>query len=156
MGAPGYVPRGVRRVDVMRRALLATAEEHDMQISLKDVERLGLSVVTALYGDGGSLLPEMDPVSPRAQRDEVIAGTRIKSNQVEYLRMLANGLTMEEMARSIGRSKNTVKFNVTAIYRALGAENACHAVALSLVFGLISPEDVIRPRPEQDPREYLC
>lgn len=54
----------------------------------------------------------------------------LSDGEVELLGLIAAGGTKDEIARHLGMAPSTVSNHVSRIYRALGARNAPHAVAL--------------------------
>ena len=67
----------------------------------------------------------------------------LTERELEVVRLIAAGETKEEISRRLGLSSSTVSRHMTRIYRALGARNAAHAVALAHGSGLIER----RPQP---------
>jgi PAS domain S-box-containing protein len=57
--------------------------------------------------------------------------------QARILRLIARGLSNNEIARAVGLSPHTVKEYVAIVTRRLGARNRAHAVALALDLGLV-------------------
>jgi two-component system nitrate/nitrite response regulator NarL len=53
------------------------------------------------------------------------------------LRLLAEGRTNAQIGARLGITSNTVKSRLTALYRALGARDRAHAVALGYRRGLL-------------------
>ena len=66
----------------------------------------------------------------------------LTGEQRALLGMVADGHTHAAIARRIGLPTHSVQDRLTAIYRRLGARNACHAVAIAHRAGLL-------PAPEQ-------
>lgn len=72
------------------------------------------------------------------------AGRRALSDrELEVLAMVASGGTRDEISRRLEMAPGTVASHMSRIYRALGARNAAHAVALAHGSGLIPA----RPQP---------
>jgi DNA-binding NarL/FixJ family response regulator len=62
----------------------------------------------------------------------------LTDREVEVLALIAAGGTRDEIARHLGMASGTVASHMSRIYRALGARNAAHAVALAHGSGVIS------------------
>lgn len=60
--------------------------------------------------------------------------------EIQVLTLVAAGGTREEISRSLGMAPGTVASHMARIYRALGARNAAHAVALAHGVGVIAPQ----------------
>lgn len=63
--------------------------------------------------------------------------------EIEVLALIAAGGTRDEISHRLGMAPGTVASHMSRIYRALGARNAAHAVALAHGTGVIS----VRPLP---------
>jgi DNA-binding CsgD family transcriptional regulator len=72
--------------------------------------------------------------------------------EVQVLSLVAAGRSLDEIAQRLGMAPDTVASHMSRIYRALGARNAAHAVALAHGCGVMA----VRPRPQApavSPRE---
>jgi DNA-binding CsgD family transcriptional regulator len=58
--------------------------------------------------------------------------------ELEVLRLLARGLTNQQLAAVLGISEHTVKFHVSSVLGKLGAQSRAEAVALGYRLGLVS------------------
>lgn len=65
---------------------------------------------------------------------ETISPLTMRETEVLYL--ASRGSTDEQIAQSIGRTANTVRFHIKSIIRKLGAANRTHAVAIAVEAGL--------------------
>ncbi|MEK7248139.1 MAG: helix-turn-helix transcriptional regulator, partial [Chloroflexota bacterium] len=61
----------------------------------------------------------------------------LSETQARILRLIARGLSNDEIARAVGLSPHTVKDYVSVISRSLDAKNRAHAVALAIDLGLV-------------------
>lgn len=68
---------------------------------------------------------------------EVLAGTELTRTEKAVLRMLARGMTLEDVARKRGVARETVKSQVRTARGRLGAKNTCHAIAIAMSLDLI-------------------
>lgn len=91
-----------------------------------------------------SFVPTAAPVRPVTRTGLVRLRTSIDDprrglteREIEVLQLIAAGETKEEIARHLGLSPSTVSRHMSRAYRALGARNAAHAVALGHGFGVI-------------------
>jgi DNA-binding CsgD family transcriptional regulator len=77
--------------------------------------------------------------------------------ELQVLKMVANGGTRDVIAEQLDISPGTVASHMTRIYRALGARNAAHAVALAYGSGVLpyqAPLPVqphLQPQPQKPP-----
>ncbi len=75
----------------------------------------------------------VDPVAGAA----LLAEPGLTTREREVLRLLADGLTREEIAERLGIGEGTVRAHLVKANRRLGARNRTHAVAVALRKGLI-------------------
>ena len=66
-------------------------------------------------------------------------GPDLTPRQTEVMQMLLLGLSNKRICRQLGISENTVKVHMTAVLRALGAENRTQAVLNAAQLGLRVP-----------------
>jgi PAS domain S-box-containing protein len=78
-------------------------------------------------------------VAPKGRRrgKAALQALNLSEAQARILRLIARGLSNDEIARAVGLSPHTVKDYVSVISRSLGAKNRAHAVALSIDLGLV-------------------
>jgi DNA-binding NarL/FixJ family response regulator len=70
--------------------------------------------------------------------DEARARTgRITGSSLIQLRMIAGGMTNAEIGRQLGKSENTIKASLKALFRTIGARDRAHAVLIGCRAGLI-------------------
>jgi len=104
---------------------------------------------------GGLVTPLVSPGAPVTRTSQGAPGTRtglvrlrvdaddphrrdLSPQELGVLRLIADGRTKDEISRRLGLSTSTVSRHMTRAYRALGARNAAHAVALAHASGLIA------------------
>ena len=63
----------------------------------------------------------------------------LHENELEALRLFANGKTPDEMAIALGVRKGVVQYYLRVAARKLGARNRVHAVAIAVKNGLVKP-----------------
>lgn len=73
-------------------------------------------------------------------------GPDLTARQTEVMQMLLLGLSNKRICRQLGISENTVKVHMTAVLRALGAENRTQAVLNAAQLGIRMPL-VLAPAP---------
>lgn len=66
----------------------------------------------------------------------------------EVLRLMANGLTDQQIAIHLRTDKDAVAYHCRMIYRHLSARNRANAVAIALARGLLRPSEVHCPQPK--------
>jgi DNA-binding CsgD family transcriptional regulator len=76
------------------------------------------------------------------QRRELQLMRALDVNELEALRLFANGRTADEMAILLGVSKSMAMHYLRVAARKLGARNRVHAVAIAVRLGLIKPSGV--------------
>jgi DNA-binding NarL/FixJ family response regulator len=112
-GATGYLLKDTGREDLVRSVRTAARGE----------AVLSPSVATRLLGQ------------VRAPADSLSA------RELEVLRLIAQGSTNREAARTLFISEATVKSHVLHIYAKLGVNDRAAAVAVAFRRGLLTPED---------------
>ncbi len=65
--------------------------------------------------------------------------------QREVLKLVANGHTSARIGRRLGVEPQSVTRYLTGIYRALGARDRAHAVAIALTVGELDSADIHLP-----------
>ena len=86
--------------------------------------------------DGGVYVPDKVPSPPKeaASPDSI---THLTLRQLEVLRLLGEGYTNKEIARTLEITERTAKAHVAAIFEALGADNRTQAVVAGQRGGLL-------------------
>lgn len=69
--------------------------------------------------------------APRGETDRTASGARLSKRQAEVLRLLGEGKTNKEIAKTLARSPNTVKLHVSAILKRLKLKSRTQAALLS-------------------------
>ena len=64
---------------------------------------------------------------------------QLDANELEALRLFANGRSTDEMAIALGCSKSLVQHYLRVASRKLGARNRVHAVAIAVTLGMVKP-----------------
>ncbi|MFF2852630.1 helix-turn-helix transcriptional regulator [Streptomyces sp. NPDC058001] len=67
--------------------------------------------------------------------------------QRQVLALVANGHTNAQVGRRLDLSSMTINRHLAEIYRALGAKDRANAVALALLHGDLTREDINTPTP---------
>lgn len=73
---------------------------------------------------------------------EVLFGRPLSAREIEILEAAARGETMEETAKRLWLSFETIKSHRRHIIAKLGARNLPHALALAIRSGALSVDDV--------------
>lgn len=110
---------------VLRGRLAHVAEQADMPLTIRQVERLALEATLAL----APLLITTPPRTPH--------GHYLTPAQMCVLVGMANGLENAEIARRAARTEATVKSHTRRVLQRLGARNRTHAVAIALATGTV-------------------
>ncbi len=90
------------------------------------------------------LAPAVVPPAPRPTSDPA-ADVGLTRRELELLRLVADGYSNAELARTLWITEQTVKFHLTNIYRKLGAGNRTEAARWAQVHGLLAPNATARP-----------
>lgn len=118
--------------DDIARALDAGARGY----LLKNARRAELVAAIRRVHAGGTYLPDEIARRLEAARE----APQITERDREILSALARGLTNREIAIVIGRSEDTVKANLKALFTKLGVADRAEAVAVAMQRGLIEQE----------------
>lgn len=96
-------------------------------------------MAAALYAVAQGLLVFEDtlPPMPAGAPTSIDLVEPLSSRELEVLRLLAEGLSNKEIARTLGISENTIKFHVNAILGKLGAQSRTEAVVRATRAGLL-------------------
>jgi DNA-binding CsgD family transcriptional regulator len=114
-----------------------------------------------------SVRPRQPPAPKRAlvrlQVNEDDGLRALSRREIEVLTLVASGGTREVIARQLGLAPGTVANHMMRIYRAVGAHNTSHAVALaygrgimSAPSGLVTPSDPATSSVSRREREVLA
>jgi LuxR family maltose regulon positive regulatory protein len=86
------------------------------------------------------LAEDVDRLEDALARRRGLAGPRqLTEAELRVLDLLPTHLTLTQIARELGVSRNTVKTHVAAIYRKVGAPSRARAVSRSRELGLLGP-----------------
>lgn len=115
-----------------------SALEHNLVLTPAKVRALATDVAPAVIR-----LPyaPRHKQTPESQVDKTQLQLTTRERQV--LMGIARGLTAEQIGFNLGLAKYTVKTYLANAYEVLGARNGCHAIAISLKYGILKPEDVV-------------
>jgi DNA-binding NarL/FixJ family response regulator len=117
-GADGFFPQSSPPEMIVEAALMLTETGVLLPAPLSRTVLDRLRQLEARYGANGIERP------------------RLGKREALVLRMLATGATNREIARLLGVSVSTIKNQVAAIFRKLGASNRSEAVALAFRLGM--------------------
>lgn len=82
-------------------------------------------------------------------QERASAALRLTATQTEYLRMMAEGYTIDAIASKKGITASGVNKRLGEAYRKLGTSSATFAVSKAIAYGVISPS-VVRPWLQDD------
>ena len=124
-GAKGSVLKGAASEEIGRaiRSVHAGGTNLSARIAATVVAQLGST------GSGGTT------VGGRAQR--AASPTALTPRERQVLRLVADGRSNKEIARTLTITERTAKFHVTSLLNKLGAENRARAAALAVQRGLL-------------------
>lgn len=89
-------------------------------------------MLAAFPGEAVSQSAEALIVNRQSSIDNLLTG-----REIEVLRLVAEGLTYQEIAQRLVVSLNTVRFHVKGIYGKLGVEKRMAAVERARILGLL-------------------
>ncbi|MEV8474878.1 helix-turn-helix transcriptional regulator [Streptomyces sp. NPDC051173] len=116
-------------------ALARTATRHRMPLTAAQIRVLA-----------GATADELSKPRPGAGADgRVLPGAFLTADQLEVLKLAANGSCTEQIASATGRTVHTVKSQVRLILQRLGAVDRTQAVAVAMARGLLDPADIRLP-----------
>lgn len=61
----------------------------------------------------------------------------LTERQIAILRLLADGLSTDQIAVQIGISRNTVRYHIRSILAVLNARDRAHAIAIAMRLGIL-------------------
>ena len=140
-------PSGVALVHTDLTGILpdaVTSGERSSKRSRDEIVRLDLDVIGAsveraisegLTSQLTDMLTDRGTVAPsqtaKGNTGHIVGHSGLSRRQLEVLRLLGEGKTNKEIARSLGRSPNTIKLHVSAILRQLRFKNRTEAAVLA-------------------------
>jgi len=110
--------------------LLKSASHKDLASSIRAVHR-GQRLLSP------SLVSKVLEEFERLAQKQVCNETGFEEEEIQLLRLIAQGATTKELAQSFHWSEATVKRRVKGVLTKLGASNRAHAVAKAIKEGLI-------------------
>lgn len=79
------------------------------------------------------------------------AGTKpLTRRQRQILALVANGSTNAQTGRTVGIHERTVNRHMAEAFRALGARDRTHAVAIAILTGQLGADDIQLPGQQQE------
>ncbi|MFD8494729.1 response regulator transcription factor [Amycolatopsis sp. NPDC059657] len=107
-------------------------------------ERLGAAVHAAAADRAelppnllGPLVTHLERLHREVLRPNGLVAGRLTEREIDVLRLMADGLDTDEIARSLRYSERTVKNIIYAVTRRLSLRNRSHAVAYAMRAGVI-------------------
>jgi DNA-binding NarL/FixJ family response regulator len=114
--------------------ILKSSPAEEIQRAIATILAGGVYVAPSLaqVSSGRAPRPADDaPETPRMAGAEGIDSPRFTSRQLDVLRLLAEGRSTKEIARTLELGPGTVKIHLAAIFRTLNAHNRTEAVVLA-------------------------
>ncbi len=93
--------------------------------------------IRAVHGGGSHLEPRVAAKVLAEMSAPRRAGDLLSEREREVLRLVAEGLSNQQIAEKLVISERTARFHVTSIFNKLGADNRAQAVALAAERGLL-------------------
>ena len=95
------------------------------------------------YSAAANVLPGLHFCAwlPAEDEDDRQIGRPVSEREREVLRLVAQGASVDEIARQLVISSNTVRTHLRNTRQKLGAASRAHAVALAYGTGLLAPSD---------------
>lgn len=125
--------------DTVRPSATSSKQAGDESVGPVVLDVIGASVEKAISEGLTSQLTDMlsdretaAPTPPvKGDKGHAAGHSGLSRRQLEVLRLLGEGKTNKEIARSLGRSPNTIKIHVSAILRHLRFKNRTEAAVLA-------------------------
>jgi len=96
------------------------------------------SAITAVHGGASALDPRVaSKVMARVATPQGGATMRLTAREREVLRLVGDGYSNKEIAKTLAITERTVKYHVASIFNKLGADNRAQAVAVAARRGLL-------------------
>ncbi|NIM95136.1 MAG: response regulator [Anaerolineales bacterium] len=120
--------------DLVHKALKAGA----ISYLLKDVPPSDLAeAIRAAHAGRPTLAPEATQALIHSVSQSPRLGYDLTEREREVLNLVAEGLNNEEIAQTLGISRNTVRYHVSNILSKLGASNRTEAAGLAVQYNLV-------------------
>jgi DNA-binding CsgD family transcriptional regulator len=136
---------------------IASDPDYPASVVLYLVEGIALALIgavahAAMRTRGRRIVDSVAP-SGRPSRDCPTTGLdRLTAREVEVLRLAAGGQSVDDLARELYLSRNTVKTHLAHAYDKLGAHNRADAIACALRRGWLDAHDVTAAALASHPR----
>ncbi len=130
-GAAGYVLKGSsgdRLINAIHRTIKGESPLN---------QELAVQLLRRLSGEKGR---EEARTSPQPQRSAELPDEALTPRETEVLRLLAQGQSNPDIARTLTISKATAKVHVERIIRKLGVSDRTQAAVRAIRLGLLTPE----------------
>lgn len=130
-GAAGYVLKGSSGDRLINAIHRTTKGESPLN------QELAVQLLQRLAGEKGR---EAAQPSPQPRRSAEPLGEALTPRETEVLRLLAQGQSNPDIARTLTISKATAKVHVERIIRKLGVSDRTQAAVRAIRLGLLTPE----------------
>ena len=126
---PDAVTSGERTSKRSRDEIVGSSDLDMIGASVERAISEGLtSQLTSMLTGRGTLAPSQPA---KCAAGDMVGHSGLSRRQLEVLRLLGEGKTNKEIARTLGRSPNTIKLHVSAILRQLRFKNRTEAAVLA-------------------------
>jgi len=136
--------RQLARTNLVRTVVGTTATIFDVALVDKSGGRVTLRVTSAPLRLGGEVVGSFGIGVPFAQASapERSILEELTPRQQEVLRLLAEGLETQEIARRLGVADETARNHIRALLRSTGAHSRLEVVLMGMRLGLVVPQPV--------------
>jgi PAS domain S-box-containing protein len=138
-----FLPADVRervKAEFARKIVGGSATTYELAVLDVDGRRVELRVRSApLRRGGGEIVGVFGLATPRPEHmpKQAALDAALTPRQAEVLRLLADGLTTEAIARQLGVARETVRNHVRALLKRLGVHSRLEAVVEARQRGLL-------------------
>ncbi len=105
------------------------------------IEEFVKGIETVLAGGTYFSLPETDSIHLESHFASTDPDIRLTNSELETLRWVATGMSNKQIARTLGKSSETIKTHITKIFQKLKCSNRTQAVSKAVQLNLIDQLD---------------
>jgi len=144
--------RQLARTNFARKVVGKTTRIYDLTVFDRSGARITLRTTAAPLRRGDEVVGVFGigvPI-PQAAKPDASMLDDLTPRQKEVLRLLAEGLNTQQIARRLGVADETARNHIRALLRATGAHSRLEAVLIGLRVGVVDP-NLTRPGQQEPP-----
>lgn len=134
--------RQVAQTNFARKVVGQTTTNFEISVIAPGGRRVTLRITSAPLKRGGKVIGIFGIAIPLAQSANPARCVLedLTPRQQEVLRLLAEGLETQEIAKRLGVADETARNHIRALLRATGAHSRLEAVVMGMRLGLVAPD----------------